>query len=148
MTLRRSLSFLCLSLSIHLYNWAGVEGQCCQAIISLSLSAVSLKYNDTGVFLQQPQNTTVTNSIEVTFQCSLFNHSSFIILWLLNGSDAGLDKFKDRGITANFTDTSSHLTIVGYQRNNNTRVQCRALQSNNYSISFLSEVALLLVLGK
>lgn len=102
------------------------------------------------MFLEQPQNTAVLETSNAAFYCSVFN-SSFVIHWLVNDSDADSAKFQDRGITLHvINDTASQLVIVGYKRNNNTLVQCLALQyKNHYIITFFpSVVALMVVLGK
>ena len=107
-------------------------------------------YFSAGVFLDQPQNTTIMENSSTAFHCSVFN-SSFVIHWLINDSDADSAKFQDRGITLRvINDTASHLVIVGYKKNNNTLVQCLALQyENHYIITFFpSVVATMVVLGK
>ena len=103
------------------------------------------------VFLEQPQNTTVTESYPATFNCSVVN-SSFIILWRVNNSDATYTMFRERGVfvTNDPNDyTRSRLDIVGYTYNNNTRLFCGALQEHsNPQLAWIkSEVALLIIQG-
>lgn len=80
----------------------------------------------------------------------MFN-SSFTILWLANGSDTDFTIFQDRGLIVDpINDTASELEIMGYKKNNNTFVQCVALQYVDRRIEnfFHSDVAHLVVLGK
>lgn len=103
-----------------------------------------------GIFLEKPQNVTVRESCNATFRCSVLN-SSFTILWHVNGSDSDFAIFQDRGLTVYpINDTASELTIVGYRKNSNTKIQCVALHfEENYHLkaAFHSEVALLIILG-
>ena len=95
---------------------------------------------------------TVEESGNATFSCSLSN-SSFDILWLFNGYDAGFTPYKERGVTIlSINSTSSQLNIVGHDINNNSQVQCVALYIDKCSFELLdyeeSEVVFLVVLGK
>lgn len=91
-------------------------------------------------------------SSNATFRCSVAN-STFTILWLVNGSGSDFAIYQDRGLTVHsVNDTASELVIVGYSKNNNTRVQCVALKfEENFhfiTASFHSEIALLILLGR
>ena len=101
------------------------------------------------VYFEQPQNTTIEESANATFRCSLSN-TSFSIFWTVNNSDADFDIFHRRGVAIMpINATVSQLQIVGDKNNNNTFVQCVALLYHNHQIvSIPSKIALLLVLGK
>lgn len=119
---------------------------CLLLLVQISISI----FIYTGVFIEQPQNATVTEPSSATFHCSVFN-LSYTMLWLVNGSDADFAIFQDRGLTVYLiNDTTSQLVIGGYRKNNNTHVQCVALHYENYHLTryFHSEVALLVVLGE
>ena len=105
---------------------------------------------DTGVFLDQPRDVTITESENATFKCAVVN-SSFSIFWLVNDTDAEYEIFRRRGITVMpVTDTISHLIVEGYKKYNNTLVHCAAIHYHNYTVIawISSQKALLKILGK
>ena len=99
-------------------------------------------------FLEHPRSITVTEGSSATFNCSIIN-SSFNLHWLVNGSDAGYTRFREKGVDiVSVNSTTSTLEIVGHVVNNNTIVSCVALRFGLHRVWAPSENATLLVLGK
>ena len=77
-----------------------------------------------GLFLEKPKDAIVVESETAVFRCQLSN-SSFRIHWIVDETAANFKVIKDRGVTVvSINDSTSHLHIIGYKSNNNTRVQC------------------------
>ena len=99
------------------------------------------------LFLEQPQNVTVEESETAIFRCSVIN-STFSLIWLVNGSDAGYTVFRERGvvIVPDYDDyTRSQLHVAGHLYNNNTKVHCAALTDEPPLTWTNSEIVLLIV---
>ena len=105
-----------------------------------------------GVFVDQPERTTVNQFETATFRCSVVN-SSFSIFWLVNNSDAAFTVFRERGFSIKEdpnTHTKSQLKVAGIMNNNNTQVYCAALQEHrDPQLTWIeSQTALLVVQGQ
>ena len=89
---------------------------------------------------------TVKESETAIFKCLLSN-DSFIILWLINGSDAEFEEFRRKGVSVvSINTTWSELHIPAHRQHNNTQVHCAALLYQNYE--FLDyELSAIAILG-
>lgn len=103
------------------------------------------------IFLEEPQNVTVKESGNATFQCSLSN-SSFQLLWLVDGYYAAYRMYYERGIVIQpFNSTTSQLRIAGHRINNNVRVQCAALLTDKHThrvLDYIESRIVFLTIGK
>ena len=98
------------------------------------------------IFLEHPENETITRGSTATFSCEIVN-SSFSLLWLFNGTDS---VFQDHdGVSAMLINgTVSKLMVIGYAKNNNTPVICVAARFYPDLVWFESRTASLIVLGE
>ena len=99
------------------------------------------------IFLEHPENETITQGSTATFSCEIVN-SSFSLLWLFNGTDS---VFQDHdGVSAmRINDTASKLMVTGYAKNSNALVVCVAARFYPFDfVWFQSRTASLVVLGK
>ena len=100
------------------------------------------------MFLEEPKNTTVIESSNATFKCSISN-TSFTLAWVFNGSDAGHTVYQERGVsTVYINNTVSMLHVMGHKMYNNTLVHCVAVSFYPRLVSFSSKCASLTVMGK